>query len=165
MNRELCLRNRQRVRRINLRQLRKVIAATLHEEFGLAAYQLGVHLVAAPEMTRVNERYLRHAGSTDVITFDHRPGASPVDQESPLACENQSPIMLHGEVFVCVEEAVTQARRFRTTWQAEVLRYILHGLLHLRGYDDTRPAARRAMKRAENRLLRRVTRRFALSNL
>ncbi|MCW5550830.1 MAG: rRNA maturation RNase YbeY [Verrucomicrobiae bacterium] len=165
MNRELCLRNRQRVRRINRRQLRKVIATTLHEEFGLVAYQLGVHLVAAPEMTRVNERYLRHAGSTDVITFDHRPGASSVDQESPLACENQSPIMLHGEVFVCVEEAVAQARRFRTTWQAEVLRYILHGLLHLRGYDDTRPAARRAMKRAENRLLRRVARRFALSNL
>lgn len=165
MNRELCLRNRQRVRRINLRQLRKVIAATLREEFGLSAYQLGVHLVAAPEMTRVNERYLRHAGPTDVITFDYLPGAPFVDQESSLPCEYQSPAMLHGEVFVCVEEAVTQARRFRTTWQAEVLRYILHGLLHLRGYDDTRPAAHRAMKRVENRLLRRMARRFALSDL
>lgn len=165
MNCELCLRNRQRVRRINRRQLRKIIVAILREEFGLTAYQLGVHLVAAPEMTHVNEKYLGHAGSTDVITFDHTPAAPLPDPESSPPREFRSSAMLHGEIFICVTEAVAQARRFRTTWQAEVLRYILHGLLHLRGYDDIHTAARRAMKQVENRLLRRVVRRFALSNL
>ena len=49
-----------------------------------------------------------------------------------------------------------QAREFGTTWQSEVVRYVIHGLLHLRGHDDLKPAERRVMKREENRLLKRV---------
>ena len=58
-----------------------------------------------------------------------------------------------------------QAARFRTTWPDELARYLIHGLLHLRGYTDTRPAARRRMKLAEDRLLRAMRRRFDLSKL
>jgi ssRNA-specific RNase YbeY (16S rRNA maturation enzyme) len=44
-------------------------------------------------------------------------------------------------------------------------RYLLHGLLHLHGFDDLTPAARRRMKREENRLLREAAREFVLSRL
>jgi rRNA maturation RNase YbeY len=100
-------------------------------------------------MTRINETRLRHAGSTDVITFDYG------EPKGPLA----------GEIFVCVEEALVQARRFRATWQEELVRYIVHGVLHLRGYDDLGTAARRRMKREEGRLLRKLSRDFRLSKL
>ena len=100
--------------------------------------ELGIHLVSAKEMTRLNRDYLGHEGSTDVITFDHGSG----------------PDRLHGELFVCVADAVTQAGEFGTTWPEEVARYVIHGILHLCGHDDLQPDARRAMKREENRLVR-----------
>jgi len=68
---------------------------------------------------------LRHAGATDVIAFDYSIRASH----------------LRGEIFICVDEALVQARRFRTTWQSESVRYVVHGVLHLLGFDDRRPAA------------------------
>jgi probable rRNA maturation factor len=61
--------------------------------------------------------------------------------------------------------AVAQSREFGTDWRAELVRYVIHGLLHLLGHDDREPAARRRMKRVESRLLRDIGRRFALSKL
>jgi probable rRNA maturation factor len=58
-----------------------------------------------------------------------------------------------------------QAREFRTTWQGELARYVIHGLLHLCGHDDLSPKPRRKMKREENRLLRAVSKQFLLSRL
>ena len=65
--------------------------------------------------------------------------------------------------YFCLDEAVKQAREFRTTWQSELARYVVHGVLHLRGYDDLAPAPRRRMKREENRLVRKLALHFGLS--
>ena len=142
MTRVLSLRNRQRTRALGLPLLRRLTRHVLENELGVADYELGVHFVEPAEMARVNQQFLQHEGSTDVITFDH--GTPDVAG-------------LHGELFISVADAVQQAREFRTTWPSEVARYIIHGLLHLRGHDDLQPAARKLMKRAENRLLKRVT--------
>ena len=123
-------------------------------ELGLARAELGIHLVGAREMARVNWQYLQHEGSTDVITFDHREPDGPNPE-----------LELHGELFICVDDAVAQARGFGTTWQSEVVRYVVHGVLHLRGYDDLKPVLRRRMKRAENRLVRQLESRFSLAQL
>jgi rRNA maturation RNase YbeY len=64
-----------------------------------------------------------------------------------------------------VDEAVAQAGRFRTTWHTELVRCTIHGILHLLGFDDLNPVARRKMKRAENRWLRELARRFTLTRL
>ena len=45
------------------------------------------------------------------------------------------------------------ARKYKTSWAKEVARYLIHGILHLRGYDDSAPELRRTMKREENRLM------------
>ena len=68
---ELVLRNRQRTRRVNSPLLRRMTRVLLTDLLSLERYELAVYLVAAPEMARVNQRFLDHAGSTDVITFDY----------------------------------------------------------------------------------------------
>lgn len=144
----LALRNRQRTRALNTPLLRRIILHLLQNEFSVTEYELGFHFVAAGEMARVNEQFLQHEGSTDVITFDYGEGNAPTE--------------LRGEIFISIPDAVKQAREFRTTWQSELARYIIHGLLHLRGYDDLQSAKRRVMKREENRLLKVVTAKFPI---
>ena len=84
-----------------------------------------------------------------MITFDH----------------DDSGEKLHGEFFICPEVAVAQAREFRTSWQEEIVRYCVHGLLHLRGYDDVRAADRRKMKREEDRVVNELKKQFAVARL
>lgn len=159
MSLDLTLRNRQRVRPVEIRRLRRIYTTLLEELLQIKNAELGVTLVAAPEMTRINRQFLHHEGSTDVITFDYSEIPDPRPQTLNPGLKP------HGELFVCLDEAVLQARRFRTTWQAELVRYIIHGTLHLLGHDDHLAPDRRKMKRAENRLLRVLGTRFPLSHL
>ena len=158
--------NRQRARKINARLL-KEIAEALLADLKIGGAELGINLVAAREMTLINETFLKHEGSTDVITFDYGLGVPPsggaaLKKRNRLKPELQA---LHGEIFVCVDEAVSQAKLFETTWQSEVVRYLVHGILHLLGHDDCRAAARRKMKREENRRLAGLSKKFCLAQI
>lgn len=118
----------------------------LQELLHVRNFELGIHLVSEKEIVRLNETFLHHQGSTDVISFNYAfPGS----------------LLLWGEIFVCVDEAVVQAARFHTTWESELARYVIHGVLHLSGYDDVSASARRKMKREENRLLRLLPQKFS----
>ena len=147
-----ALRNRQRDRRLHPRRLRPIVAALLHE-LGITSSDLSVAFLDARAMTRVNETFLRHGGVTDVITFNYQPEAP---HPSPTLC---------GEVLVCVAVAIEQARRYRLSWQAEVVRYLVHGVLHLRGFDDQEPGERRRMKREENRCVHLLAHQFDLQTI
>ena len=151
MKPELYLKNRQRSRRIDLRLLRNVVASLLEDQLGRVQYIIGIHLVEDEEMIGLNETHLHHEGATDVITFDY--------------AEKDTPALLIGDVFICVQEAIRQARKYRADWQTEVVRYIAHGILHLSGYHDVTPAARREMKREEDRLVRAVEGEFRVKRL
>jgi probable rRNA maturation factor len=148
---ELVIRNRQRVRAVNVPLLRRLTRHVLEKELDVEEYELGCHLVGANEMARLNKGFLQHEGSTDVITFNYR---------EPAAAN-----AMHGEIFICVADAVKQAREFNETWQSEVMRYVIHGLLHLCGHDDLEPTRRRSMKREEDRLLKIIASEFGLRQL
>jgi probable rRNA maturation factor len=145
----LVLRNRQQTRTLNVSLLRRITRHLLEKEFEASDYEVGFRFVDSLEMARLNEQFLQHSGSTDVITFDYSAGQRG----------------MHGEIFISIPDAVKQAREFRTTWQSEVARYVIHGLLHLRGFDDVQPAKRREMKREENRLLRAAEAQFLIRQL
>lgn len=151
---ELSIRNRQRGWRVATRRLRAITLRLLRDELGVAEAVLGVHLIGAGAMARLNWRWLRHEGSTDIITFDQRDGAGASTLGS-----------VRGECFISIDDAVAQAGRFGTTASEELVRYVVHGVLHLRGYDDRRPEARKVMKREENRLVRRLTRGVPVAGL
>lgn len=149
--RELLVLNRQRVRRLHAPFLKRLLESVLHEALEIHDYELGFQLVGPRRMTRINEDFLNHQGSTDVITFDHRlPGRT-----SPL----------HGEAFICVADAVLQAREFQTDWREEIVRYAIHGILHLQGWDDLDPRSRRKMKSRENLLVEWVRKHFDCTKL
>jgi probable rRNA maturation factor len=179
---ELTLRNRQRLRRLNLPLLRRILQAALRETYSGGGYDLSFYVVSAAEIARLNESFLQPQGATDVITFDYgesqrpatrshatrhtqHPSGSPCPVTGAEANRHSSPASLHGEIFVCLEQAVSQAREFRTTWQSELVRYCVHGLLHLLGYDDHNALDRRQMKVAENHLVRQLARTFAFQQL
>ena len=94
--------NRQWTKKINTRLL-KQIANGLLAELKISEAKLGINLVAAPEMTLVNETFLKHTGSTDVITFDY--------------ADKTEGTILAGELFICVDEAIVHAKKFKTKWQ------------------------------------------------
>jgi probable rRNA maturation factor len=147
---ELAVRNRQRGFGVQSRRLKQIADQVLSELHG-SDYVLGIHLVGQAEITRLNEQFLKHAGPTDVIAFDHSSGAATDS--------------LYGELFLCVPVAVAQSRRYRIHWPVELVRYLVHGVLHLKGYDDHDPRARRSMKREEGRVLKLLAQRFCLAAL
>lgn len=152
---QLAFSNRRKRAPVDLRLLRTITRELFVLVPQVSPAQLAICLVGDAEMTEINQTFLRHAGSTDVITFDYsEPQARSAAQAG-----------LQGEIFICLDEALRQARRFRTTWQAEVIRYLVHGVLHLLGYDDGTALPRRRMKREENRLVSALAARFALSRL
>ncbi|MCL4180288.1 MAG: rRNA maturation RNase YbeY, partial [Verrucomicrobia bacterium] len=114
----------------------------LEHELRLRAYALGLHLLSLPAMIALNRRWLHHAGPTDVITFDHHTDVPALE--------------LYGEVFLCPLQARRQARQFHVDWTRELARHLVHGVLHLQGFDDLKPHLRAQMKRRENLLLRRL---------
>jgi probable rRNA maturation factor len=143
--------NRQRAVALERTRLRRLARSLLEDCLGRRDYLLGVHFISAAEMARLNQTFLGHEGSTDVITFNH--------QEDPASPQ------LYGEIFISTDDALVHARRFRARWRSELARYLIHGVLHLEGFDDTTPAARRVMKLRENSLLKELSARFDLDKM
>jgi probable rRNA maturation factor len=157
------VRNLERPTRVHTRLLRQVALSALEllpprvqSAPEPRRHEVTFHLAGDTRMASLNETHLGHPGPTDVITFDYG---------DPLPARGPAVGGLRGDVFIGVEVARRQAREFQTDWTAEVVRYVVHGLLHLDGYDDREPAARCAMKRVENRLVRVLAGRFDFSQL
>ena len=125
------VRNRQRAHPVNVARLRQ-LAGTAAADFK----SLSIALVSDTEMARLNLRYHAVADTTDVLSFDYGAG--------------------NGELIISVARAVAQARHYRTTPSRELALYVIHGILHLQGYDDITPGKRRRMRAAERRLLDRL---------
>jgi len=98
--------------------------------------QISVVFTDTRRIARLNARYLRHRGSTDVISFTLG-----------------EPRTLEGEIYVNLDRARTQARAYGVPYALEVSRLVVHGTLHLLGYDDATVEARLRMKRHEDRYL------------
>ena len=143
---EIVVANRQRTRRLDRKFIKQLTHGILID-LAVENVELGLRFVSANEMARVHEQFMNISGSTDVITFDH--GSKP-------------PTTVHGEIFISIEDAIAQAHEFKMTWQSEVARYVIHGILHLLGFDDLQPVARKKMKQAENHLVEKMEARFDL---
>ena len=134
--------DRQRRVRVGRTWLARLVRAALLAE-GIDAAEVAVLLADDRRIAALHGEWLDDATPTDVITFDlsDPPGAPGGDG------------VLRGDIVVSTETAVRMAAEVGWTARLETAYYVLHGILHLAGYDDLTPAPRRAMRRRERSLL------------
>lgn len=129
--------NRQRSLPIPRSLLRRLVRDVLTAE-NVSSAEIELAFVDDPTIHQVNRDHLRHDYPTDVITF---PYSEP--DEVPL----------RGEIVISADHAISQGARFDQAPDRELLLYVIHGLLHLVGYDDHEPADKRAMHKRQAELL------------
>jgi rRNA maturation RNase YbeY len=98
--------------------------------------QISVIFCSDPYLLDINRKYLGHDYYTDIITFDY--------------CEGD---LLNGDLFISIDTVRDNAAFYGASFEEELHRVIVHGLLHLIGYDDHSDADTAAMRAAENRAL------------
>lgn len=98
---------------------------------------LEINFISGNKIEEINSQYLKHYNTTDIITFNYSDSASNLD----------------GELFISVDDARINANKFKVTFLEEITRLVIHGILHLLGYDDQQRNDKIKMKRIENKLL------------
>lgn len=88
------------------------------------------------KILEINRAYLKHDYYTDIITFDYT-----VDD------------VISGDLFISVDTVKTNAEQFGSSYEEELNRTIIHGILHLCGINDKGPGEREIMEEAENKAL------------
>lgn len=114
------------------------IVKLITSELNLYVKSLEFNFISSKTIIEVNKNYLKHNYSTDIITFDYS------DEKN----------ILDGEIFISIQDAVVNSKKYRVSTDNELLRLIIHGILHLIGFDDTTDAKRKKMKIAENDLVK-----------
>jgi probable rRNA maturation factor len=170
--------NRQRLVRIDRRGLRRLARSLLTREL-VASAEISVAIVDDSQMQSINRQFLNHDFATDVISFafdgDDSSGthAAPVAHTGPKGTNSHRPPLerqtegratrtvrrgfgksISGEIVMSTETAVRAAADCNTSPEYELALYLVHGLLHLCGYDDTSPVEKRLMRRREAEALR-----------
>ena len=135
---ELHLANRQRALRVDLARIRRLAQAALPlclakrgplDPVLRGLSEIDVSIVSAAAMSRVHVDFLGLEGPTDVITFPY------------------------GEIVVCASVAQENTARYRSALDDELALYVIHGLLHLNGFDDLTPARAREMHARQAKIL------------
>ena len=139
--------NRQRSVPVRLPWLRRLASVALEKcredsadgRFALRGLaEVEVAIVSDRVIADVHRRFMNIPGATDVITFDH------------------------GEIVVSAQTAAGQAGQFGHTVDQELALYIIHGLLHLNGYDDRSEGDAIRMRRAQERILQACLRQLSI---
>ena len=92
--------------------------------------EIFVWLISDRRMAQLHRKFMHRIGPTDVLTFQH------------------------GEIFISVETAKEHAREFGNPLASELRLYILHGILHLYGFDDQTRTGARKMNKMQEKILR-----------
>lgn len=106
------------------------------EEEGFAVGNIQVIFCSDPYLLGINRQYLQHDYYTDIITFDY--------------CEDG---ILSGDLFISVDTVAENAEEYGVMFHVELLRVIIHGVMHLAGYKDKTDADAAKMRERENHYL------------
>ena len=110
----------------------KDVAATYGRKVG----EIGYMFVNDEKILEVNREYLGHDYYTDIITFDYDEGDC-----------------INGDLVISLDTVETNARQFGKSYDEELHRVIIHGILHLCGINDKGPGEREVMEAAEDKAL------------
>lgn len=110
----------------------KAVAASYGRKVG----EIGYLFVNDEKILEVNREYLNHDYYTDIITFDY-------DEADTIS----------GDLVISLDTVRSNAELFGKTYEEELYRVIIHGILHLCGINDKGPGEREMMEAAENKAL------------
>ena len=110
---------------------------SLSVELNFLVSNLEINFISGEYIHAINKSYLKHDYTTDIITFNYSDSLQQID----------------GEIFISIDDALSNSKKFRVTLSDELVRLVIHGILHLLGYDDQNLTDKKIMKRLENKLL------------
>lgn len=123
-------------------QVQKIVRFVLNEE-GQTCDEVNIYFVDTPAISQLHEEYFNDPSPTDCISF-------PIDQGV------NSPYTVLGEVFVCPATAIEYSAKHRKLPYDETTLYIVHGLLHLLGYDDISDNDRKLMHKTQAHYMKKL---------
>lgn len=115
------------------------IKAVAHE-YGKIVGEIAYIFCNDAKILEINRQYLNHDYYTDIITFDYT--------------EEQK---ISGDIFISLDTVKTNAEKYKSTYEEELYRVIIHGILHLCGIDDKGTGQRKIMEIAENKALKLIS--------
>ncbi|MCE5302051.1 MAG: rRNA maturation RNase YbeY [Planctomycetaceae bacterium] len=132
----ISITNRQKNTPVDRRRMRLAVRAIL-DDADIADARVSVAVVDDPTIAALHEEFLNDPTPTDVLSFVLERSAG----------------LLEGEVVASADTARRCAARYGNTPERELLLYVIHGALHLVGYDDATPQQRAVMRRKEKKYL------------
>jgi probable rRNA maturation factor len=123
--------------RIDGERVRSVLTRLLTDR-GVGVAYLGIVLADHDTVRALNAAYLDHATDTDVLSFN---------------LSEEAAALIDGEVYVDLDTALERHAEFGAAFEDEALRYVIHGVLHLLGYDDETVEQKSEMHRLEDAYL------------
>ena len=135
---DITIRNLQTRIPLRLIRIKKVIRHTL-QYLRISDAELSIVFVSPQRMKILNTKHLRHHYVTDILTFNYSLSQSR---------------SLQAEVVICPSVAASNAVIYGATLQKEIDLYVVHGLLHLAGYDDHSVHDIKRMRNKENEILK-----------
>lgn len=120
---------------LHKRRLTQWIKSTA-EEYGRKTGDVTYIFCSEEKILEINRQYLNHDYFTDIITFDY-----------------SEKNVISGDIFISPETLKTNAIQFNVTYEEELLRIIIHGILHLCGQDDKTPESKLQMTAKEDKAL------------
>ena len=113
------------------------LVKSLSTELTFNLLNLEINFISEKSILDINKRYLKHNYTTDIITFKYSSEAKLID----------------GEIFISIDDALVNSKKYKVSLSDELVRLVIHGVLHLLGYDDQTSSDKKIMKRLENKLL------------
>ena len=133
---QIHITNKQQDLSIDKPYLQKVVVA-LANGFNVHFDEMSLHFVSEKKIKELHKAFFNDPSSTDCITL-------------PIDPPGQKPYCLLGEVFVCPKVAKAYAASHKLDEAKEVLLYVIHGFLHLIGYDDMEEEDEKIMRQMES---------------
>ncbi len=137
---DITIRNLQTKVSIRLPRINQVARRAL-KHVDIHGGELAIIFVAPGRMKTLNTRYLKHSYATDILTFDY----------SGPSAKNKK--YIHAEIVIAPAVAVRNAKAFSLPYHEEMELYVIHGVLHLAGYDDRSPGDIARMREKERELV------------
>jgi len=119
--------------------VKKIIPVILKDE-KVVCGTINLRFCDDKEIKIFNKKYLSHDYETDILTFYYGNDVNSIDSD----------------ILISVETIIRNSKRFKTEFENELLRVVIHGILHLCGYNDSDKKEKQLMKKKENFYLKKI---------